>query len=63
MKHWHRLPREVVNALSLETLKVRQRGSEHLNGAVGVPVHCRELGQMVFEGLFQFKWFYDSLIL
>ena len=24
MKYWHRLPREVTNALSLETLKVRQ---------------------------------------
>ncbi len=23
VRHWHRLPREVVDALSLETLKVR----------------------------------------
>ena len=31
-KHWHRLPREVVDTLSLETLKVR------LDGALGNPV-------------------------
>lgn len=24
VKHWHRLTREVVNALSLDTLEVRQ---------------------------------------
>ncbi|KFO85772.1 hypothetical protein N320_12056, partial [Buceros rhinoceros silvestris] len=29
VKHWHRLPREVVDAPSLETLKVR------LDGALG----------------------------
>ncbi|KFV57857.1 hypothetical protein N341_08723, partial [Tyto alba] len=27
VEHWHRLPREVVNALSLETLKVRLDGA------------------------------------
>jgi len=26
MRHWHRLPREVVGALSLETLEVRLEG-------------------------------------
>lgn len=29
IKHWHRLPREAVNVLSLETFKAR------LDGAVG----------------------------
>jgi len=27
MKHWHRLPREVVDAASLETLKARLDGA------------------------------------
>ena len=27
VKHWHRLPREVVDAPSLETLKVRLDGA------------------------------------
>ena len=26
VRHWHRLPREVVDVLSLETLKVRLEG-------------------------------------
>ena len=39
---WHRLPREMVDALSLETPKVRLDGAP--DGAVGVPVHCRGVG-------------------
>jgi len=27
VRHWHRLPRELVDALSLETLKVRLDGA------------------------------------
>ena len=27
MKHWHRLPREMINAPSLETFKVRLEGT------------------------------------
>ena len=42
VKQWNRLPRSVVEAPFLETVKVRldgALGSRHL--AVGVPVHCR----------------------
>ena len=41
VKHWHRLPGEVVNAPSLETLR---SGSGHPDVAVGVPVRCRGVG-------------------
>ena len=37
-------------------------GSEQPDGAVGVPVHCKELDQMTFKGLFQLKKFYDLII-
>jgi len=33
-----------VDAPSLETLRSGWRGSEHPGLAVGVPVHCREVG-------------------
>jgi len=31
------------------------------DGAVGVPVHCRELDQMALKGPFQLKQFCDSM--
>lgn len=34
--------------------------SELPDRAVGVHVHCRGVGQMVFKGPFQLKRFYDS---
>jgi len=49
VRHWHRLPREVVDAPSLETLRSDWRGSEHPDVAVGVPVHCRGVG---LDGLY-----------
>ena len=39
VRHWQRLPREVVDDPSLETFSVR-----HPDLAVGVPVHCRGVG-------------------
>ena len=36
-------------------------GALSTDGAVGVPVHCREWDQMAFKGPFQLKPFYDSV--
>jgi len=44
VRHWHRLPRGVVVALSLEAFKVRLDGALSADGAVGVPVQCRGVG-------------------
>jgi len=61
VRHWNRLPREVVDALSLESLKVR------LDGALSKLIElwmslftAGELALMAFKGPFQLKWFYDS---
>ena len=43
VKHWNRLPREVVDALSLETLMVRldwALSTEQCDLVVDVPLHC-----------------------
>ena len=32
------------------------------DGAVGIPVHCKELDQMAFKGFFQLQRFCDSMI-
>ena len=42
VRHWYRLPTEMVEAPSLETFRGQAGcGSEH---SVDVPVHCREVG-------------------
>ncbi len=42
VRHWHRFPREVMGALSLETDTQGQAGpgSEQPDQAVEIPVHC-----------------------
>ena len=60
-RQWHRLPREVVGAPSLQAPKVRQDGALSTDGAVGVPVQRREWDQMAYKGPFQLKPFYDSM--
>jgi len=41
VRHWHRLPREVVGAPSLETVKGRLEQPDLVED---VPVHCRGVG-------------------
>ena len=61
VRHWNRLPTELVDALSLETMA--GWGSEHPDLAVGVPVHCSGVGLMAFKDPFQLKRLYNSIIL
>ena len=44
VRQWHRLPREVVDPHPWRQPRSIWRGSEHPDGAVGVPVHCRGVG-------------------
>ena len=44
VRHWHRLPREVVDGVPRNTQGQAGQGSEHPDQAVGVPVHCRGVG-------------------
>ena len=55
MRHWHRLPMEVVDAASLETFQVR------LEGALSTSSICRcpcSLQESDLKGPFQLKQFY-----
>ena len=45
VRQWHRLPREVVNAPFLQTLKIRLDGAlSTLMKLLGVPVHRSGVG-------------------
>lgn len=44
LKNWHRLPREVAGASSLETLKVGLDGALSNLSSVEVLACCREVG-------------------
>jgi len=54
VKHWHRLPREVVNAPSLETFKIRLDGTLSNLISLKMPLFTAEAGleQMTFKGPF-----------
>ena len=45
VKHWNRLPREVADAPSLETLKIGW-GSEQPDLVEDVPAYCRGVGAL-----------------
>jgi len=63
VKHWHRLPREVVDSPSLETFKARLDGA--LSNLVQLKMSLLTaggLGWMTSKGPFQPKVFYDSMI-
>ena len=63
VRHWHRLPREVVDAPSLETPKVRLDGA--LSNLIYLWVSlfvARELDWVTFKGPFQIKRFHDSML-
>jgi len=56
VRHWNRLPSEVVDALSLEMLKVRLDGA--LSNLILLSVFIAgELDQVTFKGPFQLKQF------
>ena len=42
------MPRDAVDAPSLEAFKVRLEGLRAPDGEVGVPTHCRAVGLSVF---------------
>jgi len=44
VRHGHRLPRDEVDAPSLQTAKVRLDKALSTDGAVAVLVHCRGVG-------------------
>jgi len=63
VRHWHRLPSEVVDAPSLEVLKTRLDGavSNLVKKEVSLP-YSRGLELDDLKGHFQPKPFYDSMI-
>jgi len=64
VKPWQRLPREVVDAPSLETFQARLDGAlSNLTQLKMSLFIAGGLGQMAFKAPFQPKLFYDSMIL
>jgi len=64
VKHWYRFPREVVDAPSLETFKVRLKGAlSHLIWLKMSLLIAGGLDELTLKGPFQPKPFYDSKIL
>jgi len=63
VKPWHRLPRGVVHAPSLETFKVRLDGAvSNLMQLKMSLLMARGLDEMTFKSPCQSKLFYNSLV-
>ena len=63
VRHWNRLPSEVVNAPFLGSIQSQARwGFEQPGLLEGVPAYSSELELDDFKGPFQPKPFYDSMI-
>lgn len=54
-----KLPRELVVPIPVHP-QGQAWGAVSTDGAVGVPVHCRQWDQMAFGGTFQLKQFYGG---
>jgi len=64
VNHWNRLPRDVVNAPSLETFKARlDRTLSNLIWLMMSLLIAGGLDKITFKSPFQPKPFYDSMIL
>ena len=55
VRHWNRLPREVMDVPSLETFRSGWTRVCAPDETVGIPVHCRGLDWVAFEDPFQQK--------
>jgi len=60
-KYWHRFARETVVPHPWRHPRSGWMGLSAPDAAVSIPVRCRELVQMAFQGVFQLKQFYDSV--
>jgi len=60
VRHWDRLPREVVDAFSLVVFKARLDGA--LSNLIWWKVSLPMAGRLELDGLFQPKPLYDFMI-
>lgn len=61
LRHWQRLPKEVVDASSWRHSRSVWRGSKQPNLPVGVSVHHRGAGLLTSRGISSIPWFFLGL--